>query len=347
MNELLSRLCNARGPSGDEGEIRSLISELAVPYADELFTDAMGNLHAIRRGDSPGRVLVAAHMDEVGLIVTRITDDGYLRFEAVGGIDPRVIAGRGVLVGPKRLPGVIGMGVSHLLSGDEKGKAPKMSSLLLDIGAAGREGAEGLVSLGDTAVFDDPYSPFGDGYVMSRALDNRAGCAAALLALRKKPACDTHFVFTVQEEVGLRGAYAAANLVKPDFAVVVDTTTAADIPGVAAEGQACHLGEGAVVFLMDHSAVYHPRTVAFGRECAEKRGIPWQHKSVVAGGLDSGAIQRSRLGVETLALATPCRYLHSPSCVIKLDDLEAVASLLTGVLEEAAEYLSKRDESAG
>lgn len=340
MRELIERLSLAAGVSGAEQEIRALLAQEAETRCDWVKTDRLGNVIAFKKGrSSERRILVAAHMDEVGFLITDVMEDGCLRFDVVGGCDPRTVYGKRVLAGSKKVPGIIGGKTVHQRSAEERDKAFTIDQMYLDIGALTREEAGRLVERGEFCVYDSPFVPFGDGYLKGKALDNRVGCAAALTAMAETPAFDTWFAFTVQEEVGLRGAYAAAYELRPDFAVVLDTTTAADIPGVDEGETACGLDQGTVIFLMESTTYYRRETVEFAVELAGRAGIPWQHKNVVAGGLDAGAIHTALAGVETLSLATPCRYLHSASCVICERDAQRTAALLAEVLGKLDGYL--------
>lgn len=334
MIELLRKLSLASGISGDEGEIREIIREEAEKYADRMEVDALGNLLAFKKGKSSAKtVLVAAHMDEIGFIVNGIGEDGFIHFGTVGGIDSRTVYGKRVLVGPKKVQGVIGAKPVHQRSKGEKGKAYSMDELYADIGAKDKAEACEMVSLGDTAVYDSEFLLFGKGRIKGKALDNRAGCAAALEAMKDIPFYDTWFAFTVQEEVGLKGAAVAAYAKNPDFAIVVDTTTAADFSGVDPLRNASSLGKGTVIFQMESTTYYRPEAVQFAVDTANFAGILYQHKNVVAGGLDAGAIQPARCGIETISIATPCRYLHSPACVIDKADFTATAALLSELLQ--------------
>jgi len=334
MIETLKKLTLTKGVSGDEDYIRKLITYEIKDHVDAIYTDNIGNLIAFKKGIYPQnkKLMLAAHMDEVGLIIKKINDDGYLSFAAMGGIDKRVLLGRRVLIGDSGIVGVIGTKAVHQQSEDERKKAPDIKKLYIDIGAKNKEEAEKVVSPADTAVFDSDFIEFGDGLIKAKALDNRAGCLALIEAAKGSVLYDTYFVFTVLEETGTKGAYTAAFSINPDLAVVVDTTTAADFEGVKEHERSTKLGEGTVIFLIEGTAVYKRTSVEKIKNIADKAGVKWQHKNVAAGGLDSGAIQRTKGGIETVAIATPCRYLHSPSCVISKDDLNATVSLVKAIV---------------
>ena len=333
MLELIKTLCALPGPSGCEDAVRDFIRAQAESYADNIETDPMGNLFVYRAGKKhlPKPVMLCAHMDEVGLIVKKITEDGMLKFGFVGGVDPRVVIGRTVRFGETR--GVVGIKAVHLSTAAERKTAPKTKDLYIDIGATSRKAAEALVSLGDYGVFDSEIVAFGDGLIKAKALDDRLGCAVLLTLLRDEPPVDTWFVFTAQEEVGTRGAATAAFRLAPDFCLVVEGTTAADLAEVPEARQVCALRRGAVIPFMDRGTIYDRELFELLRDAAEARGIPWQTKQMVAGGTDAGRIHKSGAGVRTAGLAAPLRYIHSPSSVAAISDLTCVLELARAFLE--------------
>lgn len=328
MLNILEKLCTLNGPSGWEDDVRAYIEECAKPYAEECFTDSIGNLFVLKRGaERRSRpVMVCAHMDEVGIIIKSITDEGYLKFCFVGGVDRRVVIGKRVLVGGK-YPGLIGIKAVHLSTKDERKSVPKLDDLYIDIGATSKAQAEKLVSLGDYAVFDSPYYPFGEGFVKARALDDRVGCAVMLSLLTEDLPYDTWFVFTVQEECGIRGAAVAAHRIMPESALVLEGTTAADLPGNEGITSVCHVGAGPVIGFIDGMTIYNKEY--FSRLCqlADENNIPWQIKSLIAGGTDAGAVHKTGDGVRTALLAAPLRYIHSPACVGAFSDIENMKKL--------------------
>ncbi|MBP1561605.1 MAG: M42 family metallopeptidase [Oscillospiraceae bacterium] len=337
-NELLKKLCLINGTSGDEGRVRDfIVSEIAAHC--EYTVDPLGSIIAHKKGAKPAKnkVMVSAHMDEVGMIVTSIKSDGTLTVSPVGGIDARVAVGRQVCVGDNDINCVIGSKAVHNLSDEEKKNAPKFSALYVDIGAADKAEAEKLVSLGDRVHFTSEYAEFGDGYIKCKAIDDRFGCGIMIDLIKSDLPYDCTFTFVVQEEVGLRGARPAAYTVDPDFALVLEATTAADIPLASAEKRCCELGKGAVVSHMDRSTIYDKELYGISRDIADKQGIGWQTKTMVAGGNDSGAIHISRGGVRTMAISVPCRYLHSPSCVVKASDIDDCEKLAKAMLEKMCE----------
>ena len=337
MLELLERLCAAAAPSGSEGACAQIILKEIEGHC-ETSTDALGNIIAYKKGRERAKrkVMLSAHMDEVGVMVTNVLDDGTLRFAPLGGIDARVVAGRRVRFVKSGIPGVAGLKTLHLLEGDERNAPPSFDRMFLDIGAQTREEALSLVRPGDSAVFDSEWTLFGDGCLKARAIDDRAGCAMMIEMIRAEQPYDLVFTFVTQEELGCRGARPAAYTVAPDAAIVLEATTAADIAGVPEEKRVCRLGGGAVVSFMDRGTLYDPGLYALALETAKREGIPAQPKQAVAGGNDASAIHQSRGGVRTAALSVPCRYLHSPSCVIRLSDAEATLRLASSLAAAVA-----------
>ena len=334
MIELMKELCALPGPSGCEDAVRAFVLKRVKPFADEIRTDAIGNVMVFRKGakalDRP--VALCAHMDEVGVIIKKITEDGMLKFGFVGGVDPRVVIGRPVRFGD--VPGVIGIKAVHLTTAAERRTMPKTKNLYIDIGATSRAAAEKLVSLGDYGVFDSAVVEFGDGLIKAKAIDDRVGCAALLRLLEDEPPVDTWFCFTVQEETGLRGAASMAFALDPGFAMVPEGTTAADLAEVGGADAVCRVRGGVVLPFMDGATIYDAALFELLRDACTKRGIPWQTKTRVAGGTDAGRIHRSRAGVRVCAAAAPVRYIHSPSSVAAKADCEAVLAAARAFLEE-------------
>ena len=462
MIELMKQLCALPGPSGCEDAVREFVLEKVKPFADEMKTDAIGNIMVFRKGKKALErpVVLCAHMDEVGVIIKKITDDGMLKFGFVGGVDPRVVIGRPVRFGdvqgvigikavhlttaaerrtmPKTkdlyidigaaskaaaedkvslgdygvfdsavvefgdglikakaiddrvgcaallkliedeppidtwfcftvqeevglrgaasmayaldpgfamvlegttaadlaVQGVIGIKAVHLTTAAERRTMPKTKDLYIDIGAASKAAAEDKVSLGDYGVFDSAVVEFGDGLIKAKAIDDRVGCAALLKLIEDEPPIDTWFCFTVQEEVGLRGAASMAYALDPGFAMVLEGTTAADLAEVEGGKAVCRVRGGVVLPFMDGATIYDAELFELLRNACDKRGIRWQTKTRVAGGTDAGRIHKSRAGVRVCAAAAPVRYIHSPSSVAAVADCEAVLSAARAFLEE-------------
>ena len=335
MFDKMRELCLINGISGDEDKVREYIISKICDKC-EYNVDNLGNIIALKKGRKTpkNKVLLSAHMDEVGLIVKYINDDGSLKVESVGGIDSRVVFGRQVTVGKNNTVGVVGGVAVHNLSGDDRDKAVLFDKLTADIGAQSREEAEKAVSLGDSVYFKSDYVEFGDGFVKSKVIDDRFGCALMLELIESELEYDTYFTFVVQEEIGLRGAKAASYTVDPDYAIVIEATTAADLPASEGEKSVCKCGDGPVVSFMDKSTIYNKELYKLAFDTARENNIPCQTKTMIAGGNDAGAIHISRGGVKTMAVSVPCRYIHSPSCVASKDDMENSLELVKLVLNK-------------
>ncbi|HEY3315247.1 MAG TPA: M42 family metallopeptidase [Bacillota bacterium] len=338
--ELFRRLSEAPGPSGQEDEVRKIIREQLAGMADDVSVDTLGNLVAHRKGRGL-RVMVAAHMDEIALMVSAVEKEGLLRFRKVGGIDDRVLLTKAVLVGPRRLPGVIGGKPIHLQEPRERERVIDADHLFIDIGAKSREEAERLAKVGDYAVFTTAFEPFGDGLAKGKALDDRVGCLALLEglgALRgQRLKIDLFGAFTVQEELGLRGATVTAYDIAPDIGLVLEGTVCSDTPGTDPEGQATVIGKGPALSVMDAGTIADRRLVQFLRSTAEAAGIPYQFRRAISGGNDAARIHLAREGAPAASISVPCRYIHSPVSVCSLDDLQNTVRLLTTALKKIAE----------
>ncbi|MGN1482022.1 M42 family metallopeptidase [Porcipelethomonas sp.] len=333
----LKELCLLNGTSGNEKDVREYIINQIKDYA-EYHVDALGNVTAFKKGKKTpeNKIMIDAHMDEVALIVTSVQSDGTLTVEAVGGIEPSVVIGRHVTVGSQALPGVVGSLAVHRLSKNQREKTPEMSSLYVDFGAKDAEDAEKYVSPGNIVYFSSEYIEFGNDMIKSKAIDDRFGCALLIELIKSELEYDAYFTFTVQEEIGLRGAKTAAFAVNPDIAIAVEATTAADIEGVSGSKKVCSLGDGAVVSYMDRSTMYDKELYNCAFEIAKEKNIRCQTKSLIAGGNNSGAIHIAGNGVRTIAVSAPCRYLHSPSCVVNKNDLISCLEIVKELMKKAA-----------
>ena len=338
MLQTLKELCMLNGVSSDEGAVRRYLTERVKPHATEIRTDPLGNLIVFKKGAvaASNALMLSAHMDEVGLMVRRITGDGYLKFGAVGGIDRRVLIGKPVTVGPRKIPGVIGLQAIHLTTPEERKKVAKLEEFYIDIGAKSQEEAEALVEVGDFCAFQGDVVEFGNGLLKAKAIDDRLGCAIMVKLLEEDLPMDVTFAFTAQEEVGTRGAFGAAFSVHPEVALVLESTTAADIPSVDKAKRVCYVGKGPVISQIDSSTIYDRALFEELRELAEKNGIPWQTKELIAGGNDAKAIQRTREGVRVCAVSAPVRYLHAPSSVASIQDCENMLRLARCFIESRA-----------
>jgi len=338
MLDTLKELCALSGVTGNEDEVREYILDRVKMRTDDVIVDAMGNVIVSKKGvKTPEKKLVlCAHMDEVGVIATSITDEGYLRFSMAGSVDSRVVVGKMVKFGRNRVSGVIGCKAIHLVKAKDREKALEVDDLYIDIGANNREEAEKLVSPGDTGAFDAEIIEFGDGFIKAKAIDDRLGCAVMLELIESDLPVDCSFAFTVQEEVGLRGSVIAAYRTAPDIALIIEGTSGADLPSVPEHKKVCKAGGGVVIPFMDNGTISNKEIRGLLIALAEKNGIKWQTKNVVAGGTDAAAFQRSRVGAKAAGIAAPIRNLHSPSCVGKISDMEAVLELARLFLEELA-----------
>lgn len=337
--EQIKALCALNGVSSFEDEVRAYLKEQAAPHADQMRVDALGNLIVFKKGKrrTGNKLMLAAHMDEVGLMVRAITEDGYLKFDTVGGIDRRVLLGKPVIVGSRQVRGVVGLKAYHLVSREEEKKVPKIEELYIDIGARDRTSAEALVSIGDCVCFVSDIVSFGNGLLKAKALDDRVGCAVMLELLKEELPLDCTFAFTVQEEVGCRGAFGAAFSVSPEIALVLETTTAADLAGMDGHKKVCSLGCGPVVPFMDGGSVADRELFELLRNLALQNNILWQTKHYIAGGNDAGIIQRSKAGVRTVVMSAAVRYLHAPASVAAIRDFEDMLRLSRLFLAAVAE----------
>lgn len=322
----IKEMCNLFGPSGDENQVLQYIIENIKDYAAELNVDKLGNLIVFKQGKRKPekKVMLSAHMDEVGFIIKSITDEGMLKFGTVGSIDKRVIVGKRVLIGQKK--GVVGIKAVHLTSLDERKKA--VTDLYIDIGASSKEEAQKHVSLGDYGVFDSKAYEFGDNLLKAKALDDRLGCYILMELIKSELETDLYFLFSVQEEVGLRGATAGAYTINPDVCIVLESTTAADLANTPGHKQVCSLRGGAVIPFMDRGTIYDKELFEIFKKLAIDNNILWQTKQMIAGGTDAGRIHISRAGVKTAALSVPVRYIHSPVSVCSIDDIKSVWKLI-------------------
>lgn len=332
---MLKDLCLLNGTSGDEVRVRDYIINEIKEYST-YEVDNLGSIIAYKKGKKkPNKtVCINAHMDEVGFIITGITSDGYLRFAPVGGIDTKVCLDRAVTVGENRINGVIADKAYHLLEDSEKDKAPSFDKLLIDIGAKSETEAQSVVSLGDFAYFESDYTELGNGYIKAKALDDRIGCMLMIELIKSELEYDTVFCFNVQEEVGLRGSKCTSFAVGADISIVLEATTAGDLDGVTGADRVCVLGNGGVVSFMDNRTIYDRELYKLAMNTASENNIPVQTKTAVAGGNDAGSIQTSGKGSKVMALSLPCRYIHSPSSVVKKSDIDNTRKLLKEILKK-------------
>lgn len=332
---MLKDLCLLNGTSGDEVRVCDYIINEIKDYCTYK-VDNLGSVIAYKKGKKkPNKtVCINAHLDEVGFIITGITSDGYLRFAPVGGIDTKVCLDRAVTVGENRINGVIADKAYHLLEEGEKDKAHSFDKLLIDIGANSEIEAQSVVSLGDFAYFESDYTELGNGYIKAKALDDRIGCMLMIELIKSELEYDTVFCFNVQEEVGLRGSKCTSFAVGADISIVLEATTAGDLDGVSGADRVCVLGNGGVVSFMDNRTIYDRELYKLAMNIASENNIPVQTKTAVAGGNDAGSIQTSGKGAKVMALSLPCRYIHSPSSVVKKSDIDNTRKLLKEILKK-------------
>jgi len=333
---LLKRLSEAYGVSGDEGEVRYILNEELVGHG-ELRTDTIGNLFIHKNTGRQPRVMLAAHMDEVGLIVVGHEKSGLLRVHKVGSIDDRVLISKPVVVGKNRVPGVIGAKPIHLQKPEERKKAINIENLFVDLGARSQDEAEKLAKIGDYVAFKAGAREIGGDCLVGKALDNRAGCAILAEVLKEDYALDLTGVFTVQEEIGLRGSGVAAYSVHPDFALVIETTSASDVPGTKEAGQVTKLGAGPALTLMDSSFIAPQQIVDLLVQTAEKHAIPYQFRRLTTAATDAGKISQTHAGILTAVVSVPCRYIHSPASILSLSDWQNTLRLVRAILNSIAE----------
>ncbi len=333
--QLLIDLCSLDGIPGREDAVREFIlkrlKNSSAPM--DVTVDPMGNVLVHLRGKSAANktVLFDAHMDEVGFLITHINDDGTLCFDTAGGIDKRVLFGQRVRIG--KVNGIIGGKAIHQCSKDEKESVPAISAMTIDIGVASREDAQKLVKIGQGGTFARGLQEWENGVLVGKALDDRVGCALLLSLAEKQPQRDVWLSFSVQEEVGLRGAKVVGEAVRPDIAIAIDATTAADIAGSTDKNCVCRVGHGPVVSFVDGATVYDQELYSLIRSIATEDEIETQTKNRVAGGNNGASLQRSHTGARTAAISLPCRYIHSPTCLGKTSDIEAMEKLLHRLVE--------------
>jgi tetrahedral aminopeptidase len=335
--ELLKELCTSSGVSGREERLRALVRRELESLADEVRTDTLGNVVAFRRGAGRGKLMLAAHTDEIGFLATHVDNRGFIRFAGVGGHDPRRMVSQLVTVcGTRDLPGVM-MPVGrppHLLTDDERNRPYKLEQFFVDVGLPADEVKE-IVKVGTPIVTRREFQEVGNN-VVCKAMDDRASIFVMLEAMRAagRSDWDLYAVATSQEEVGLRGATTAAFQVEPDVAVALDVTIADDIPDASEEGAVTRLGDGVGIKIMDSSSISHPLLVEHFEEIARQREIRHQREILPRGGTDAGALQRSRAGCPAITLSIPCRYVHSTVEMCARADIEATIDLLAAYISE-------------
>ena len=342
--DVLKKLSDANGVTGREDQVRSLMKKYLKPYVDEVREDKLGNLIGFKKGkkDAP-TVMLAAHMDEVGLMIKNIKKKGFLQFTKIGGMDDRILLAQKVIVhtdkGP--LPGIIGSKPVHIQKEEERKKVIDADKLFIDVGAKTKEEAEKMgVQVGDTISFDTKFCRLSGNVVLGKAFDDRVGCAMLVEVLRKLPKvdCNLYVVGTIQEEVGLRGATIAAFQIMPDLGIALDASVAGDMPGVG-EGEApAKMGAGPVVTVADAGLIAHPKVLRLIIDSAKKNKIPYQLETGIRGATDAARIALSREGVPSGVVSVPARYIHSPAAILNLDDVEKAVDLVVSTIVNVSKH---------
>ncbi len=328
----LKELTELSGVSGNEYEVRNYIKNKLREIECEHYVDKLGNVIAHNKGKKNKTIMVAAHMDEVGLIVSHIDSDGFIKFQAVGGIDQRVLNSKIVMVGENKIPGVIGSKAVHLMKPEDRKNSIPIDKLYIDIGTDSKSETEKLINIGDYVTFKSDYVEFGEDLIKAKALDDRAGCSALLELLSMKLDADFYGVFTVMEEVGCRGAQTAAFALGPDYSIILEGTVCADMPEVKDHSKVTLIGKGAALSLMDHSTLYDIDEVRKVEKIAIENNIPYQLRKSSAGGNDAGPVHKTKNGSKVVAISIPCRYIHSSVNVASINDYNSVVSLSKAVI---------------
>lgn len=342
--EVLEKLSEANGVTGREDQVRNLMKKLLTPHVNEVNEDKLGNLIAFKKGkkNSP-TVMIAAHMDEIGLMIKNIKKKGFLQFTKIGGIDDRVIFAQKVTVHTDKgyLPGIVGSKPIHIQKEEEKKKVIDADKLFIDVGARNKREAEKMgVQVGDVVSFDTKFAQIGNGVVLGKAFDNRVGCTVLVETMKrlKKVDCNVYAVGTVQEEVGLRGATIAAFQVKPDIGIALDSTVSGDIPGVAEGDAPAKMGGGPVITVADAGLIAHPKVLRLLIDTAKEKKIPYQLETGIRGATDAARIALNREGVPSGVLSVPARYIHSPAAILDVDDVEKTVHLTVATLENVPRF---------
>ena len=340
--ELLKKICEIPGAPGFENRIRDFVIEQVTPLVDDVTIDAMGNVLAVKKGKADQRVMLAAHMDEIGFIVTHIDDDGFIRFHTLGGFDPKTLSSQRIIVhGKKDIMGVFGSKPIHIMKPEERKKAVPTTEYFIDVGMS-KEKVEEIVSVGDPITRERHLIEMGD-CVNSKSLDNRVSVFILLETMRllqnQEVPFDVYAVFTVQEEVGLRGAISAAHLVDPDFGINLDVTIAFDVPGAQGHEMITKLGHGAAIKVMDGSTICDYRMVRYLKDRAKHHRIKWQTEVLPAGGTDTAGLQRyGKKGAIAGAISIPLRNMHQTIEMAHKEDVRACIELLKVALTDIDQY---------
>ncbi|MGO8806958.1 MAG: M42 family metallopeptidase [Candidatus Bathyarchaeia archaeon] len=344
LNENIENLANACGVTGREGEVRELMIRLMTPYVDEIVVDKLENVIGIKKGkEKSTKIMLAAHMDEIGLMVKTITKDGFLQFAKMGGIDDRILPAQMVTVFSRKtsFPGIIGSKPPHIQKEEERKKIITSDELFIDVGAESRDDALAMgIAVGDPIGFNIKYTKLGRDVAVGKAFDNRAGCAAMIetLKLIEKTDYTIYAVGTVQEEVGLRGAGAAAFQIDPDVAIALDVTIAGDVPGVREYDTSVKMGKGPAVTISDSGLITHPKVLRWLLDSAEEEKIPFQIETGLMGSTDAARISLTRQGIPSGNISIATRYIHSPVGMLSIKDIENSAKLAVAAIQRTSRY---------
>lgn len=344
LAETLEKLSNACGVAGREEEVRSLMKNFLKPYVDEVKEDKLGNIIGIKKGKKNApKVMLAAHMDEIGLLVKIISKKGFIQFAKIGGIDDRILLAQKVIVYTEKGPlhGIIGSKPPHIQKEEERKRVLTYDELFIDIGAENQEQAKKMgVKIGDPVGFDIKFAKVGKNIVIGRAFDDRVGCAVMVEAMKRleKTECTVYAVGTVQEEVGLRGATTAAFGIYPDVGIALDVTIAGDVPGVREVEAPIKLGKGPSIEIADMGLIAHPKVVRLLVDAAEENKIPYQLETGLPGSTDAARISLTREGVPSGVISIPTRYIHSPSSLLSLEDAEKTVKLTVAAVQKIPKY---------
>lgn len=329
----LKELTEIQGSAGDEVRVRDFIKSEIKDYCSQIKQDSMGNLYGIKEGVGK-KIMLAAHMDEVGFMVTSITEQGMIKFKVVGSIDDKILASKKVVIGKREIPGVIGMKPVHMQEKDERKQNIKIKQLYIDIGCSKKEEAEKLISLGDYIYFDSEFCDLGNGILKSKAFDDRVGCAVLIEVLKENFESTIQACFTAQEELGVRGAGVAAYNLKPDLAIIIEGTTCSDVPDIEKHQTVTRMGEGPAVSIIDRSSYGNKDLVKLILDTAKENNINVQIKEGIFGGNDAGRIQTIMEGIPTVVISVPCRYIHSPNSIMCVEDYYNTVELVKSVLRK-------------
>jgi len=337
--EVLEKLSNACGVAGREDEVRGLMKDLLKPHVDEVWEDKLGNVIGVKRGSGTksSSIMLAAHMDEVGLLVKNITDKGFLQFAKIGGIDDRILIAQKVIVHTSKqdIPGIIGSKPPHIMKEEEKKKVVEADQLFIDVGAEDKKKAEEMgVRVGDPVSFDIKFDRVNKDTVIGKAFDDRVGCAVLVETMKQigEVDCTVYAVGTIQEEVGLRGATTAAFKIYPDVGLAIDVTVAGDVPGVKEVEAPIKMRKGPSLTVADYGLITHPKVLRWLIDAAEESGVPYQLEAGLKGTTDAAKISLTREGVPSGVISIPTRYIHSPASMLSLADVENSVKLTVAAI---------------